>query len=105
MRPAADQPVIGVWQELATPPQLEQLARLARQRRWGLSLVLVGWLHLLAFGLCYYLTIARDYHEPAGYLAVWVGELLGVGLVFRLCGGRRPADLPPRPLERSVVRV
>jgi hypothetical protein len=95
----------SIWQELATPPQVEAFLRLARQRRWGLSLALVGWLHLLAFGVCYYLTIVRDYHEPAGYLAVWVGELLGVGLIFRLCGGPRPAEQARQPLERLVVRV
>jgi hypothetical protein len=93
-----------VLEELSTPLQLEQLGRLALQRHWGLSLLLVGWLHLLAFSLCYYLTVARDYHEAAGYLAVWVGELLGVGLIFRLCGGPPPAEAPP-PLARFVVRV
>ncbi len=93
------------WAELATPAQVGDLVLLARRRRWGLSLVLVGWLHLLAFSLCYYLTIARDYHEPAGYLSVWAGELLGAGLIFRLCGGRRRADEPSLPAERFVVRV
>jgi hypothetical protein len=93
------------WEELATAPQVGDLVRLARRRRWGLSLVLIGWLHLLAFSLCYYLTIVRDYHQPVGYLSVWAGELLGVGLIFRLCGGRRPADEPPQAAERFVVRV
>jgi hypothetical protein len=93
-----------MWQELFTPAQVEQLARRARLRRWGLALVLVGWLHLLSFGLCYYLTIVRAYHEPGGYLAIWVGELLGVGIVFRLCGGRRTVTGPP-PAERFLVRV
>ena len=92
------------WQELSTPAQRDQLARLAHERRWGRSLALVGWLHLLAFSFCYYLTIVRDYHESAGYLAVWVGELLGMWLVFRLSGGPRSADEPP-PLFRFVVRV
>ena len=92
------------WQEFATPAQRDQLARLAQERHWGRSLVLVGWLHLLAFSLCYYLTIVCDYHESAGYLAVWVGELLGVWLVFRLSGGPRPTGEPP-PLFRFIVRV
>jgi hypothetical protein len=95
----------STWHEFATRPQVEELVRLARQRRWGLSLALVGWLHLAAFGVCYYLTIVRDYHEPAGYMAVWVGELLGMGLTFRVCGGPRLAELPPQPLERLVFRV
>jgi hypothetical protein len=94
----------SAWQELSTPAQRDQLARLAHERRWGRSLALVGWLHLLAFSFCYYLTIVRDYHESAGYLAVWVGELLGMWLVFRLSGGPRSADDPP-PLFRFVVRV
>jgi hypothetical protein len=91
------------WQELATPAQLEQLERLARQQNWGLALVLVGWLHLLAFSLCYYLTVVENYHESAGYLAVWVAELIGMGLIFRCCAGPRPAPFPP--LARFVVRV
>ena len=94
----------SIWEELSTPGQLDQLERLARQRRWGLSLLLVGWLHLLAFALCYYLTVALDYHEPAGYLAVWAGELCAAVLAFRLCGGRRPA-YPAPPLARLVARV
>jgi hypothetical protein len=94
----------SLWQERATPSQLDQLERLARERNWGLSLLLVGWLHLLAFSLCYYLTVARDYHAAAGYLAVWAGELCGAALIFRLCGGPRPADAPP-PLARFVFRV
>ena len=93
-----------MWHELADPSQLHQLNRLARERNWGLALLLAGWLHLLAFGLCYYLTVARGYHGAAGYLAVWVGELCGVALIFRLCGGPRPAEAPP-PLVRFVVRV
>jgi hypothetical protein len=97
--------VLTMGQDLFTPAQVDQLARLARQRRWGLALALVGWLHLLAFGLCHYLTIVRDYHQAGGYLAIWVGELLGVGLIFRLCGGPRPANASPTPLERFLVRV
>jgi hypothetical protein len=94
----------SVWQELATPAQRAGLARLARERRWGLSLLLVGWLHLAAFLFCHYLTVARDYHGAAGYLAVWAGELAAAALVFRLCGGpRRPGPAPP--LARLVFRV
>src|SRR5262249_43885879 len=94
----------SMWEELSTPAQRDQLARLARQRRWGLSLLLVGWLHLLAFSFCYYLTIARGYNEAPGYLAVWVSELCGVALIFRLCGGPRPTEAAP-PLACFVGRV
>src|SRR5262245_51212161 len=40
---------------LTTEAQREQLRQLAARRNWGLSLFLVGWLHLVAFSLCYYL--------------------------------------------------
>ena len=59
---------------------------------------------MLAFSFCYYLTIVRDYHESAGYLAVWVAELLIVGLIFRLCGGSRSTG-EQTPLSRFVARV
>ncbi len=95
----------SMWEELAAPSEVGDLLRLARRRRWGLSLVLTGWLHLLAFSLCYYLTMVRDYHEPAGYLSIWAGELVGMGLIFRLCGGRRPAGEPSLAAERFVFRV
>src|SRR5206468_2170063 len=90
----------GVPQELSTPLQRQQLAELARRRRWGLSLLLIGWLHLLAFSLCYYLTVARGYHEAPGYLAVWLGELCGAGLIFRLCGG--PGDVRQRAADGGL---
>jgi hypothetical protein len=93
------------WQELVSPLEFEQLRQRARQRRWGLALVLIGWLHLLAFSFCYFLTIACDYHQAAGYLAIWVGELLGVGVIYRLCAGSRTADTPAPPAERFLVRI
>jgi hypothetical protein len=91
--------------ELSTEEQRGQLAELARRRNWGLALVLVGWLHLAAFLFCYYLTIVQNYHEAPGYLLVWAGELCGVWLIFRACGGRRPAAPPRQPLEILVRRV
>jgi hypothetical protein len=101
---AQGEAVTTVWQELATPAQREQLARLAQERNWGLALVLIGWLHLLAFLLCYYLTIAVEYHGSAGYLAVWLSELCGVVLIFRLCGGpSRPGE--STPLSNFLTRV
>jgi hypothetical protein len=90
--------------ELSAPVQIEQLARRARDRNWGLSFLLAGWLHLLCFGLCSHLSVSRAYHDAAGYLIIWLGELLGMALIFRLCGGRRSPEAP-RPLERFVVRV
>jgi hypothetical protein len=94
----------SIWQELANPAQLEELEQTARERRWGLAFVLVGWLHLFAFSLCYYFTVGRHYHEAPGYLAVWVAEVCGVGLIFRLCGGPAPPG-PSSPLVRFLVRV
>lgn len=95
----------SMWQELGTPAQVEQLRQRAWQRNWGLSLLLLGWLHLAAFLICYYLTIVRDYHEAPAYLSIWVSELIGLGLIFRLCGGRDRLDGPAPPLERFLVRV
>ena len=88
---------------MRSSPEAEELAMLAERRGWGLSLALVGWLHLLAFSSCYAMTLG-GYHDAPGYLAVWAGELLGAGLVFRLRRGPPPADEPP-PLARFVVRV
>ena len=96
------------WKPLATPAQVQQLLAVARQRRWGLVLIMVGWLHLLAFSLCHYLSVVRAYHDAAGYLAIWVAELLAMGLIFRLCGGTRPLDPPPlepRTLHRPYLGI
>jgi len=94
---------LNLWETLATPEQLDSLERAARQRKWALALILVGWLHLLSFLLCYYLTIIEEYHDAPGYLAVWVAELIGVGLIVAACAGRRPAPLPA--LARVVARI
>jgi hypothetical protein len=85
--------------------QVQQLGRTALRRNWGWSLLLIGWLHLLAFSFCYYLTIVRNYHDATGYLSVWIGELCGMWLIFRLCGGPRSADTPALPLELFIRRV
>ena len=95
--------VPSVWEEVFTPSQLARLWRQCQERHWGRSLALVGWLHLLAFSACYYLTVVRDYHESAGYLAIWIGELAGMALIFRLSGG--PSAEPPTPLSRFITRV
>ncbi len=89
--------------DLPAPGQRQELAQTASERNWGLALLLVGWLHLAAFALCWYLTIARNYHDSAGYLAIWISELVGMGLIFRLCGGKRASQ--PAPLEILVRRV
>jgi hypothetical protein len=96
-------PQASIWQELASPEQVEQLELFARERNWDLALILVGGLHLLAFGLCHYLTVA-GYHAAPGYLVTWVMELLGVLLVVRLCEGRR-ASRPWPVLAVFVARV
>jgi hypothetical protein len=91
--------------ELPTAEQRRDLRQIARERNWGLSLLLVGWLHLLAFLSCYYLTIVQDYHGSLGYMMIWVGELIGVWLIFRLCGGPRGAGQIAAPLELLVRRI
>jgi hypothetical protein len=90
--------------EFSNTEQLRQLNRLAARRNWGWSLLLVGWLHLFAFSFCYYLTVVRNYHDAAGYLAVWLSELAGMWLIFRLSGGPRISD-PVLPLELFIRRV
>jgi hypothetical protein len=91
--------------ELPTAEQRRALRQIARERNWGLSLMLVGWLHLLAFLSCYYLTIMQDYHGSLGYMTIWVGELIGVWLIFRLCGGPRGPGQAAAPLELLVRRI
>jgi hypothetical protein len=91
--------------ELATAAERRQLAQLAHERRWGPAIMLVGWLHLAAFSLCHYLTVAVQYNDAAGYLAIWIGELCGMWLIFRLVGGARGADQPVLRLEQFVRRV
>jgi hypothetical protein len=90
--------------EISSADQLQALEQLAARRNWGWSLLLVGWLHLFAFSFCYYLTIVRHYHESLGYLAVWLGEMAGMWLIFRLCGRPRISD-PALPVELFIRRV
>ena len=91
--------------DLPAAGQRSRLDQVAIDRNWGLALLLTGWLHLAAFGVCYYLTIVVEYHQPAGYLAVWFAEILGMWAVFRICAGPRSADNAPQSLERFVCRV
>jgi hypothetical protein len=97
---------MSAWQELCEPAQAEQLAEVARRRRWGRSLALVGWLHLAAFSLSWWMAVGLHYYEATGYLAVWLGELASIGVIFRLSGGLRSLrDEPMSPLEKFVWRV
>lgn len=93
------------WEILATAEQLNELHRLAQERRWGFAFLAVAWLHLLAFLLCNHMSVSEHYHAAAGYLAVWVAELLGMGLIFALCAGPRRKRTPLTPLARFVIRV
>jgi hypothetical protein len=94
----------SMWQELATSAQLDSLEQQAIRGKWGLALLLIGWLHLLAFSGCDFLSAVHAYHEAAGYLAIWIGELCGVWLIFRFCKRSTPREVPS-PLARFVVRV
>jgi hypothetical protein len=93
------------WDSLATSEQLDQLHRLARQRKWWLAFLAVGWLHLLAFLICNYLSVSEKYHSAPGYLAVWISELLCMALIVRLCAGPRCNRAALSPMARFVVRV
>lgn len=92
------------FQELASDADRRELLRLANRFHWGPALMLAGWLHLLAFTLCWFLTVGLDYHAAGGYLAVWAVELAGVLLIFRLCGGPWGHETLP-PLGWFVLRV
>ncbi|MFO0965389.1 MAG: hypothetical protein U0793_07360 [Gemmataceae bacterium] len=90
---------------LVSRDQRSRLFAVVLRRRWPLALMLTGWLHLAAFGLCYFLTIEQDYHDSTGYLLIWIAELSGMAAIFRLTGGPRPANLAPDGLELFVRRV
>ena len=70
------------------------------RRRLGLALALVGWLHLLAFASCWWLTVGVGYHGAGGYIAIWCGELLGTLGILRLCAGPWPRDEQGRFVAR-----
>ncbi len=89
--------------DLSDREQRTDLEQAAKQYRWGRALALIGWLHLAAFCLCYYLTIVQNYHGSLGYLSIWLAELCGVWLTFRWCGG--PRTTPRNQLEQFVRRV
>jgi hypothetical protein len=91
--------------ETPSAEQRQELQRIAQERNWGLSLMLIGWLHLAAFLCSYWLTIVCDYHDATGYLLIWFAELLGVWALFRVCGGVRGASQSPMPLELFIRRV
>ncbi len=82
-----------------------ELAQIARKRGWGLALILVGWLHLACFLTCYYLEFALKYHEPATYASIWIGEVLGMLLIYRTICSVSPADPVPTPLELVIRRI
>ena len=70
------------------------------RRRLGLALALVGWLHLIAFGACWWLTVGVGYHGAGGYLAIWCAELLGALGILRVCAGSWPGDEQGRLVAR-----
>lgn len=90
---------------LTTQGQREAFLAIAERRRWDLAFLVLAWVHLGAFAACWVLTVFRNYHDSAGYLGIWVGELLAMAVVFRVCGGKRPPELVPGALERFVRRV
>ncbi len=91
--------------DVVSEKQIAELCQTAHRRNWGWAFVFVGWLHLLAFSACYYLTIVRDYHEAPAYLTIWVSELLAMWLVFRISGGPRENHPAPSALELIVRRT
>jgi hypothetical protein len=88
--------------DIVDAEQRRELLRVALQRNWGACFVLVGWLHLLAFGYCQHLE-SIHYHVPPVFLSVWVAEMLASWAVFRIVAGRRTTAAGV--LERFVRRV
>lgn len=98
-----DSGAVGDWR-LTTSDQRMAFLVTAGRRRWDVAFLVQAWVHLGAFAACWFLTV-RNYHDSAGYLGIWVGELLAMAVVFRVCGGKRPPELVPGALERFVRRV
>lgn len=86
-----------------TDEERREFLDVSNQRRWGVSIALVGVLHLIAFLTCHYLTNVQNYHGSLGYLGIWVSELLTMWAIFRLVGGRRTQPIgPPEKLVRRI---
>ncbi len=77
------------------------LDRVAARNRWGRSLMLIGWVHLAAFGWCQ----AMDYLVyPNGlYVATWGVEFFLVLAVMRWVSGRD--WYRSTPLSGTIARV
>lgn len=88
--------------DIVAAAERRQFTHLAIERNWGTCFILVGWLHLVAFCYCQHLDFI-DYHVPALFLSVWIAELLGTWMIFRMVAGPRAA--PAGLLERFVRRV
>jgi hypothetical protein len=99
------QPRQLVWHELAPLEDRQDLLKVALQRRWGQSLIILGWLHLAAFSICWYLTWFKDFHEAGPYLTIWISEMIGIWIIFRSVGGARSGRPAVKPLERFIVKL
>jgi hypothetical protein len=59
------------------------------EKPWGMALALVGWIHLATFGVCQWLgNRVHDAEVDFRYPALWLLELFGILLVFRLLIGK-----------------
>ena len=81
---------------------VSDLERVALRDRWGLALMLVGWIHLAFFLTCQALFSMGDLRQ-IHYLALWGGEFAAILWVLRRVAGR--GWHRSTPLATILVRV
>jgi hypothetical protein len=66
---------------------LDELRRTAARDRWGLALIVAGWVHLGAFLACQAIYVP-GVNRDGRHLAFWVADLVATLAVFRLVCGK-----------------
>ena len=89
------QPPTGLAADVA------EIARVAVRDRWGLALMVVGWIHLAVFLVCFAL-IAQGDRTEIHFLALWALELVVVIAVYRRTIGDRSRGPAPAMLILAV---
>jgi hypothetical protein len=77
-------------------------ARVVDRDRWGLGLIMIGWIHL-AFSLTYQLLYAHELRGASIFLPLWASEVAVVTYSMRRVAGR--GWNRSTPLAEVVVRV
>ena len=76
--------------------------RVANRDRWGLALMMIGWIHL-AFSVVYQAFYVPGPSRAPLFLALWVSEVTAVAVMMRRVAGR--GWYHATPLAGVVVRV